>query len=135
MPKKRLRVRIGSDFNRESQVTFTVNDEKNPVLIESPHFSGKIVMRINNFKGVTSPLPGESMWEVDADKTEEVLPTCPYFEGKRRYFSLQIQGSFKNTWTANDIEFGIVLDRRINLPTGADAALKIAQVLEIIADL
>lgn len=128
MPNKRLRVRIGPDFNKDNQVTVAVNDEKRPVSIDSPAFCGKIVMRIHNFKGVSSPLPGCSPWAVDDDQTEDTIPTCKYFDGKRRCFSLQVQGTFKGTWTADDIEFGIVLDRRINLPTGADMALKIAQV-------
>ncbi len=132
MPNKRLRVRIGPDFNQDNQVTVAVNDEKKPVLIDSPHFAGKILMRVHNFKGVSSPLPGCSPWAVDDESTEPSIPTCKYFDGKRRCFSIQIKGSFKKEWTANDIEFGIVLDRRINLPTGADMALKIAQVNFII---
>jgi hypothetical protein len=128
MPNKRLRVRIGPDFNRETQVTVAVNDEKKPVIIDSPHFSGKLLMRVDKFKGVSSPLPGCSPWAVDDVSTEKPIPNCKYFDGKKRCFSLQIQGTFKQEWTADDLEFGIVLDRRINLPTGSDMALKIAQV-------
>jgi hypothetical protein len=128
MPNKRLRVRIGPDFNRDNQETVAVNDEKRPVIIDSPHFCGKILMRIHNYKGVSAPLSGSSPSTADVKQSEKPIPTCKYFDGKKRCFSIQIQGCFKKEWTADDIEFGIVLDRRINLPTGSEMALKIAQV-------
>lgn len=128
MPKSRLRIRIGPDFDQEKLKTMPVNDDERPIAIDSPHFTGNICMRVNGFKGVSSPLPDAPPDTIDPNLTEAVIPDAKYFEGKRRCFSLQIQGRFKQTWTADDVEFGIVLDRKIRLPTGADIALRIAQV-------
>ena len=129
MAAKRLRVRIGPSFDKDSQRTITVNDESNPVRIESEHFSGFVWFRVHKFKGVSSPLPSASSPLATApEETEPVIPDSKYFEGKRRFFSLEFRGRFKKSWTANDIEFGIVLARKIRLPVGADIGLRIAQV-------
>jgi hypothetical protein len=128
MPKNRLRIRIGPDFDQGNLKTVSVNDDQRPIEIDSPHFTGNICMRVNGFKGIGSPLSNAPPDTTDPNLTEPIIPNAKYFEGKRRCFSLQIQGRFKQTWTADDVEFGIVLDRKIRLPAGADIALRIAQV-------
>jgi hypothetical protein len=124
-PRKQLVVRIGSDFDRNTQVEAPVNDERNPILVNSPYFTGSICMRINSFKGKVGSISSSENLSSDAN---ELPKADKYFDGKRRCFSLQIQGRFKQEWPANDVEFGIVLDSKLKLPWGADMALKIAQV-------
>jgi hypothetical protein len=82
-------------------------------------------MRINNFKGKVGSI---SSSQNISNSSNELPSADKYFDGKRRCFSLQIQGRFKQEWAANDIEFGIVMDNKLKLPWGADMALKIAQV-------
>jgi len=111
-----------------------VNHDSEPILIESPHFVGRICMRVNGFKGVMAPLENQDKWATSPEQTHEVKPTSDYFTGKRRCFSLQIQGKFKQTWTGDDVCFGIVFDHKLSLPTGADIALKIAKVSQSLID-
>jgi hypothetical protein len=78
--KRRLRCRIGPSINTLS--VYNVNDDANPHFIDSPYFTGSIVVRIKNFNGITPD-------------NKPPIKNIPYFESKRRQFSIQLSGRFK----------------------------------------
>jgi hypothetical protein len=106
-----LAVKAGTGLNDLHMVK--VNSEE-PLLIDSPEFTGRMVVRIQGFDGLTP------------DGSEPLL-TTPYFDGTSRLFSVQIQGRFKRQWTADDIMWGNEFDTKLHLPTMAGAALKFIQ--------
>jgi Protein of unknown function (DUF1769) len=83
--RRRLRVRVGPSL--DTLETCDVNNEQNPHFIDSPHFTGNILVRIKDFKGVT-PHGG-------APKRSDA-----YFGDKKRNFSVQVQGRFKHVHQA-----------------------------------
>lgn len=75
---RKLRVRIGPSLH--TLTSYTINDDENPHFIDSPYFIGNIVVRIKNFHGI-SPDPNASP-----------ISNIPYFEKKKRLFSIQLSG-------------------------------------------
>ncbi|KAJ1541941.1 hypothetical protein HK405_010308, partial [Cladochytrium tenue] len=75
-----LRCRIGPSLS--SLETYNVNDDSNPHFIDSPYFVGNVGIRVKNFRGTTP------------EGTPPIADT-PYFGTRRRLFSLQVQGRFK----------------------------------------
>ena len=73
---RKLRVRVGPSISTLS--TINVNDDTHPHLIDSPTFIGQLVIRIKNYNG-----PGECIKDI------------PYFGTKKRLFSIQLSGRFK----------------------------------------
>ena len=79
---KVLRVRIGPSIHNLSLAH--VNNQEYPHYIDSPYFTGKILIRVKNFKGdVPNGAP--------ASKVSE-----QYFSSHKRLFSIQVQGRFKH---------------------------------------
>jgi hypothetical protein len=82
MRNKILRVRIGPSVHQLSLAH--VNNQESPHYVDSPYFSGKILIRVKNFKGdVPNGAP--------ASKVSE-----QYFSSHKRLFSIQVQGRFKH---------------------------------------
>ncbi|KAJ3152156.1 hypothetical protein HDU89_001375 [Geranomyces variabilis] len=112
---KRLRCRIGPSL--DCMAVAKVNDENNPHFIDSPFFTGYVGVRVKNFKGFT---PDGS----------EPIETLKYFEGKKRLFSVQVQGRFKHEYTADDVVFGSAFEHKVTPPTGSWVALKFAALID-----
>ncbi|RKO97619.1 hypothetical protein CAUPRSCDRAFT_2299, partial [Caulochytrium protostelioides] len=96
-----------------------VNDDLHPVPLKSEHFVGRIVVRADN-------------WDNDPNENQELAPlkTTPYFQGRRRLFSFQIEGRFTKTWTGDDLWWGTRMHGKLKLPPGSDLALRFAQTLD-----
>ena len=111
---------VGSDpiYN-----VFYVNDDTKPLLINNEHFTGYAVFRCQNFDGWT-PMDESS------GKPLPPIPTCKYFEGHRRTFSLQISGRFRKPWTGDDVMFGTFFEKPLRLPRGYSIALKFAKQID-----
>ncbi|KNC99426.1 uncharacterized protein SPPG_05667 [Spizellomyces punctatus DAOM BR117] len=114
-PPTRLCVRVGA--SPSSLEMAPVNDDFHPIEFDSPHFTGRICVRIVHYRGITP-------------KGQEPLDSTPYFEGRKRYFSVQIEGRFKQPWNGDDVIFGVVFERKLRLPPGADLALTIAKWID-----
>ncbi|KAJ3299907.1 hypothetical protein HK104_006058 [Borealophlyctis nickersoniae] len=57
----------------------------------------------------------------------DVKPT-PYFNGKRRLFSVQVQGRFKREWGGDDVLWGVVFEKGLpRVPIGAEIGVRIAK--------
>ncbi|ORX89135.1 DUF1769-domain-containing protein [Basidiobolus meristosporus CBS 931.73] len=112
-----LRVRAGTNTEVQNLPVIKVNDENNPVILDSPYFTGRLIVRIRDYEGVTP----------DGSKP---LKNSPYFEGNKDQYSIQVQGRFKQEWNADDVVFGNSFDNKLNLPYGAGVALKIAKWID-----
>lgn len=65
-----------------------VNNESNPHFIDSPYFTGHILVRVKDFAGVSAK--GGPGHQADS-----------YFGAKKRKFAIQIAGRFKQAHTIN----------------------------------
>ncbi|TPX72720.1 hypothetical protein SpCBS45565_g00384 [Spizellomyces sp. 'palustris'] len=115
-----LRVRAGPSYDPTSHVTVSVNDEANPIIIDSEHFTGYILVRMANYIGLAA----------DNSSTPISNPQSHYFHGRNRRYSIMIQGRFKKKWNGDDILFGVDFDTKVRTPTGVSLALKIAKWLD-----
>lgn len=107
-----LQVKAGADLSSLQLVK--VNAEGAPLVVDSPHFTGRISIRILGFDGLTP-------------NGEAPINNSAYFNGTQRLFSVQIQGRFKQPTTADDLMWGIDFDHKLNIPRLADVALKFVQ--------
>ncbi|KAJ1556592.1 hypothetical protein HK096_000031, partial [Nowakowskiella sp. JEL0078] len=98
--------------------TVNVNDDSNPHFIDSPFFSGNVVIRVKNFKGVTP------------EKGKEPIPSSDYFGTKKRLFSIQVSGRFKHEYTGGDVVFGAEFLQKVSPPTGSWIAIKFANLID-----
>ncbi|CAG8524915.1 12803_t:CDS:2 [Racocetra fulgida] len=114
----KLQVTVGSSYDPSTHIIFLPNDDENPFFIDTEYFTGRICVRVRDFKGVPPP-------------EKKLLSSSPYFNGNNYQYSIQIQGRFKgNKWTADDILFGNDFDRKINLPTISWLGLKILKWID-----
>ena len=130
---RKLQVRIGSSI--ETLSVAKVNDDSDPHFIDSPYFTGFLVVRVKNFEGVIPSNSAEGPFAVapptgygtthdstttssstnktDADPSENNNehhtqgPSEAYFQGKKRLFALQLSGRFKhvNHYNSKGITF------------------------------
>mmetsp|Transcript_5958 Transcript_5958/g.15124 ORF Transcript_5958/g.15124 Transcript_5958/m.15124 type:complete len:313 (+) Transcript_5958:297-1235(+) len=96
-------------MNCTTPLHFPVNNDVDPVCFDTPHFTGRAVVRVK-----------------DADTPASTT----YFEGKTRLFSILVEGMFKQEWNGDDVLFGAVFDRKIILPTGTWLILKFAKAID-----
>ncbi|RUP23263.1 hypothetical protein BC936DRAFT_139021 [Jimgerdemannia flammicorona] len=115
-------VRIGPDYDNLSP--YAINDDANPLLIDSPHWAGRVTFRLNYARASTAGARNQ-------------LQTA-YFAGRKRYFSIQSQGRFKPTngesadglWTGDDVLFVAETEGGIHPPPGAWLAVKFARFID-----
>jgi hypothetical protein len=76
-----LQVRVGCSI--DSLKVTRVNDDNDPHFIDSPYFTGNVVVRIKDFNGITP----------DGKKS---TGNEKYFDNKKRMFAIQVTGRFKH---------------------------------------
>ncbi|KAG6335512.1 hypothetical protein ID866_3584 [Astraeus odoratus] len=111
----RLRVLAGSSLDTLEPITHLVNTGRH-YSVHSDRFDGKVAVYI---KGFTDP--------------QGRAPCSEYFERPDRKgitWSIQVQGRFLESHSANDILFGNTFDRPLRLPWGAGAALKFMKFID-----
>ncbi|KAJ3088980.1 hypothetical protein HK102_007479 [Quaeritorhiza haematococci] len=113
--KRKLRCRIGPSVNNLQ--VFNVNDDRRPHFVDSPYFTGHVVVRVKNFRGITP-------------EGSDPIPDTDYFGTKKRLFSIQLSGRFKQEYTAEDVIFGAEFENKVNPPTGAWIAIKFANLID-----
>ncbi|KAJ3027833.1 UNVERIFIED_CONTAM: hypothetical protein HDU68_003034 [Siphonaria sp. JEL0065] len=79
------------------------NDEDNPIHIKNEHFEGDVLVRVKNFSGIVPE---------DARR----IPTCDYFDGRKRLMSFQFQGRFSKEWSADDLVWSQDWDQPLSAP-------------------
>ncbi|KAJ3215429.1 hypothetical protein HDU67_000413 [Dinochytrium kinnereticum] len=115
-----LRIRAGPGYDPQALKVVNVNDEKNPLLIDSEHFTGYLVVRMLNFHGV-----------VPDDHAPPIQnPQSSYFQGRHRRYSIMLQGRWKKAWSGQDVIFGLDCPSKIRTPPGVGLAVKIAKWLD-----
>lgn len=110
-----LRISAGPDF--EHMQLIDPNDEEKPLFVNSPHFSGYLMMRYLNFQGVTTGLEkssSESSKQLEKNHRPIAYPKSTYFNGRKRRYSMVIQGRFKGDYCGDDVLFGV--DSDMGLP-------------------
>ncbi|KAJ3258290.1 hypothetical protein HK103_003771 [Boothiomyces macroporosus] len=121
-----MRIKVGPDYNNLK--TIQVNDEANPIFVNSDTFTGYISVKILNFNGVTP--------EMDENPSAKLYNSIPkpksnYFEGRSRKYSITIQGRFKKEWNGDEVLFGADFDKPVTtLPPGISIGLRIAKWLD-----
>ena len=81
---------------------FYLNRDTCPMPFETPLFRGRAVVRVRGAK--------------DAPKTR-------YFDGKRRMFSIQVEGRFRRRIRGDSVIFGAAFDHPVVLPYGTSLGL------------
>jgi len=115
MTKPKLRVRVGP--SPSTLAVINVNDDTHPQFIDSPYFSGYIVVRVKDFDGITP-------------NKQPPIKYIPYFGTRKRCFSIQVTGRWKKEVNVNDLVFGAEFDRKVNPPTGSWVAMKFANLID-----
>ncbi|KAJ3063341.1 hypothetical protein HDU98_000833 [Podochytrium sp. JEL0797] len=117
-PSQRLLVRIGPSLDNLTH--HNVNDDANPVFVDSPLFVGYVIFRVKNFNGVT---PDGS----------PAIATSDYFtsnEARKRLFSIQCQGRVKEEIRGDHLVQGNTWQKKIRVPWGANIVLKLAEMID-----
>jgi len=83
---------------------FRINEDTRPLPFETPLFRGRAVVRIRGADGA---------------------PTTRYFEGKRRMFSIQVEGRFLRRIRGDSVIFGAAFDHPVVLPYGTSLGLSL----------
>ncbi|KAG0360839.1 hypothetical protein BG005_009803 [Podila minutissima] len=121
--KKQLRLRVsaGPTANLKDLKPITVNDDANPVWIESDEFVGQIVIRV---KGLDKTAGYKQGAKEDNLKT---VPDSAWFHnsgGANHITSIQIHGRFKREWAGDQILFGDQFERPLRLPPFTSTVMK-----------
>ena len=112
---RKLKVSVGP--STRTLAHYNTNEDQSPMFVLSPHFEGHVVVRVKDFDGV---VPGGCT----------PTPTSAYFGSRRRQFSIQCTGRFKEAFNCNDVVFGAVFDAKVSPPTGTWLALKFASMID-----
>ncbi|KAG9296965.1 hypothetical protein G9A89_001803 [Geosiphon pyriformis] len=114
-------VKIGPDYEKLQE--YNVNDDQNPMLVNSKHFTGYITVRLKNYHN---------------SHEKNIIKNCEYFQLHSRFFSFQFQGRFKATnpqrqdryWTFEDVLFCAETENSIQPPRGASLAVKFGSYID-----
>ncbi|KAG0029206.1 hypothetical protein BGZ81_004028 [Podila clonocystis] len=126
--KKQLRllVSVGPSANPKDLKPIAVNDDANPVWIESDEFVGQIMIRI---KGLDKTVGYEHGAKED---NLNPVPESAWFQkpgGSNHITSIQIHGRFKREWPGDQILFGDQFERPLRLPPLTSAVMKFVRLM------
>lgn len=94
-----------------------MNDDTDPQFIDSAYFTGNVGVRVKNFHGTTP-------------NNTRPISDSKYFGSRKRLFSIQVQGRFKQEYSADDVVFGAEFEHKVSPPTGAWLAVKFANYID-----
>ncbi|KAI8603549.1 hypothetical protein EDD21DRAFT_302112 [Dissophora ornata] len=123
----RLRVSAGPSADPNDLKPIVVNDDANPMLIESDEFIGQIVVRIRGL----DKAPGYE--EGQKQDGLETHPESLWFSkpgGDKNLSSVQISGRFKREWPGHQVVFGNQFERPLRLPPLSSIALRFIQFID-----
>lgn len=75
------------------------NDEETPQFIDNDVFTGHVVVRVAGFNGIVK-------------EGTEPISNPVYFNKKKRIYSIQVSGRFKEEFSADDVLFGAEFDNK-----------------------
>ncbi|KAF9182258.1 hypothetical protein BGZ51_004843 [Haplosporangium sp. Z 767] len=123
----RLRVSAGPSADPKDLKPLAVNDDGNPMLIETDEFVAQIVVRIKN---ITQTFGYEEGQVQDGLKA---VPESQWFSkpgGDHNLSSVQISCRFKREWGGDQIVFGNQFNKPLRLPPFSSIALKFIQFID-----
>ncbi|KAF9949587.1 hypothetical protein BGZ72_008669 [Mortierella alpina] len=123
----RLRVSAGPSADPNTLRPITVNDDANPLLIETDELIAQIVIRI---RGLDKTLGYHEAQKLDGLKS---LPDSPWFTkpgGDNNLSSVQISCRFKREWPGDQIVFGNQFEKPLRLPPLSSIALRFIQYID-----
>jgi hypothetical protein len=80
----RLNVTAGPSLDLSTHEQIQVNNDNYPLEIRSPHFRGRITVRVKNLSSITGN---------DSAQVQSHYAPSSYFDDKKATFSLQCQGT------------------------------------------
>lgn len=110
MPPPVLQVRISPTGSVHDFVDFPVNDDTRPFVVNTPLFTGYVTVRIKNYQGQPTPLP--------------------YFTQKKRAFSIQVEGRFHHTYSANDVMLAADFEKPLKPPFGSSIMVEFVRLID-----
>ncbi|KAF9432129.1 hypothetical protein BGZ76_011231 [Entomortierella beljakovae] len=123
----RYRLRVSAGPSADDLKPVNVNDDANPMFIESKEFVGQLVVRI---RGLDKAFGYAEAQEEDGLKT---FPDSAWFTrpgGNNNLSSVQISGRFKNEWEGSEVVFGNQFEKPLRLPPFSSIALKFIQFID-----
>ncbi|KAG9323549.1 hypothetical protein KVV02_003073 [Mortierella alpina] len=123
----RLRVSAGPSPDPKTLKPITVNDDANPLLIETDEFIAQIVVRI---RGLDKTISYHEAQKQDGLKS---LPDSSWFAkpgGDNNLSSVQISCRFKHEWPGDQIVFGNQFEKPLRLPPLSSIALRFVQYID-----
>ncbi|KAF9420303.1 hypothetical protein BGZ94_009160 [Podila epigama] len=114
-PGHSLKVSVGPNPSQLNPMT--INNDANPVWIESEEFVGQVVVRIKT---------QQSHKKANGDE-KSAAEDSPWFDmpgGANNICSIQILGRFKQEWPGDQVVFGDQFDRPLKVPPLASTAMK-----------
>ncbi|KAB5594720.1 hypothetical protein CTheo_1867 [Ceratobasidium theobromae] len=109
-----LKVSVGPNTNELREITYNDNSSH---AIQSQSFDGLVCVNIKGFKGGARAQSGNETYFSDPSRAT-------------RTWSIRIQGRFLQEINGNDVLFGNIFDRPLNLPWGFSAALNLVQYID-----
>ncbi len=123
-----LRISAGPSYDDLKLVH--VNHEESPILVNSPHFTGYILVRVSNFDGVTPEMELKNGDKIGSTHNPKKRPTWRYFKGRNRRYSMVIQGRFKHAYNGDEVVFGADSNAPISSIPGSSIGIRICKWLD-----
>ncbi|KAK3817330.1 MAG: hypothetical protein J3Q66DRAFT_183876 [Benniella sp.] len=127
----RYRVRVSAGPDLQHLQPLNVNDDANPLLIDTDEFSGHVTFRIKGQDQIQGYEEGQRQ---DGLKTSK---DSSWFEnaaaegrGENLLSSLQVVGKFKREWTGDQVVFAVLFGRPLNPPPLTSVAVKFFKALD-----
>ncbi|KAF9109722.1 hypothetical protein BGX27_007275 [Mortierella sp. AM989] len=127
--KYRIRVSAGPDV--KSLRPINVNDDANPLLIDSDEFAGHVMFRIKGQDQIHGYEQGQQQDGL------AVLPDSSWFQnaaaagkGNNLLMSMQLVGRFKREWSGEEIVLAVLFEKPFKLPAVASLAIKFFKAID-----
>ncbi|KAG0006685.1 hypothetical protein BGZ65_005163 [Modicella reniformis] len=127
----RYRVRVSAGPNSQQLQPLGVNDDANPLLIDTEEFSGHVMFRIKGQDQIQGYEEGQKQDGL------MMLKDSPWFQnaaaagrGENLLSSLQVVGRFKREWSGDQVAFACLFDKPFRLPPLTSIAVKFFKALD-----
>ncbi|KAG0371118.1 hypothetical protein BC939DRAFT_454229 [Gamsiella multidivaricata] len=127
----RYRIRVSAGPDLQTLRPLNVNDDANPMTIDTDEFVGHVVFRIKGLDQIHGYKEGQQQDGL------EVMKDSPWFDkaaeagrGGNLLSSMTIVGRFKREWPGEQVVFACVFDRPLNLPPLTSLAVKFFKAMD-----
>ncbi|KAF9975771.1 hypothetical protein BGZ73_000442 [Actinomortierella ambigua] len=122
--QQQYRLRVSAGSNLQDLHVLNINDDANPLFIDTPDFVGQLCVRVRGLS--------ESMWYEQSLVEDNLtpVPESPWFEGNNNLSCIQVSGRFKKEHRGDDIVWGNEFERPLKLPPFSSVAVKFGQYID-----